>query len=86
VNKYFILLAVLQGLNLFLHWWAQENFAKPKLIQPSVFKNPVIGLLLIIAPNIIGLILIVLAFFYTESPWLFLGLSIAGFVAFAKSR
>jgi hypothetical protein len=86
VNNYFYLLAVFQGLNLLLHWWVQQNFAKPRLIQPSVFHSPITRSLLLIAPNIIGLTLIVLAFFFTDSPWLFLGFSAAGFIAFAKSR
>jgi hypothetical protein len=86
VTNHFILLAVLQALNIIVHWWVQKNFALPRLIQPKIFQSAIAGTLLIIAPNVIGLILVVLAFFFTNSPWLFLGLSVAGFIAFAKPR
>ena len=87
MDNHLILLAILQVINLLVYRWVQSNFvSKPRLIQPKIFHNPISATLLVVGPNIIGLILVVLAFFYTDSQWLFLGLSLAGFIAFATPR
>lgn len=86
MNNYLVLLSVIQILNLLVYWWVQKNFFLPRLIQPRIFHIAIFRNLLIVVPIILGLLIMVLAFFHTDSPWIFLGLSIAGFVAFARPR
>jgi hypothetical protein len=86
VNNYLTLLSAIQVLNMLAYWWVQRNFFLPRLIQPKIFRIGIIRIFLVVVPTILGIFLMVLAFFLIDSPWLFIGLSVAGFVAFATPR
>jgi hypothetical protein len=74
----------LQIATLLLYRWVGRSFvSQPRFNHPAIFHNPTARMLLCNGPFVVGGALIVLSFFLTESPWLFLGLSVAGFIAFS---
>ena len=78
------MLGCLQLATLLLYRWVVRSFvSQPKYNHPAIFYNPTARLLLCNGPFVVGAVLIVLSFFMTMSPWLFLGLSIAGYIAFS---
>lgn len=79
-----LVLGGLQALTLFIYSWVNKVYvSQPRYNHPMIFHNPTTCLLLIYGPYASSVTLVALAFFLTNSPWLFLGLTIAGFVAFS---
>jgi hypothetical protein len=79
-----ILLGVFQALNLLIYRWVGVVFiSQPRFNHPHIFHKPIARLLLSYGPLAVMTSLVILAFVFTESPWLFLGLTVAGFIAFA---
>lgn len=79
-----VLLGIAQALNLLIYRWVGAAFvSQPRFNHPMVFHNPTARLMLCYGPMVAMVILVVLAFVLTESPWLFLGLTVGGFVAFS---
>ena len=77
-----LVLGVLQVLALLLYRWVVKVYiAQPLFRHLRAFSNPVVRSSLCYGPLVAMLVLVVLAFFLTQWPWLFLGLSVAGFVA-----
>lgn len=80
-----IILGVLQALNLLVYRWVNVVFtSQPRFNHPHIFHKPIARLLLSYGPLVAMIFLAILAFVFTESPWLFLGLTVAGFIAFAE--
>lgn len=79
-----IVLGVLQILNILIYGWVVKAFlSQPRFNHPGIFLKPTARLLLGYGPPVTMVILVVFAFVLTESPWLFLGLTVAGAVAFS---
>lgn len=80
-----VVLSVLQGANLLIYRWVGKVFlSQPRFNHPSIFHNATVASALLYGPMVMMAILVILAFFVTESPWLFLALTIAGFIAFSS--
>ena len=76
-----IILIILQGVNLFIYGWVVRTFFfNDPCNHPPIFRNLALRNILTKAPGVIIIVLIVFAFLFTNSPWLFLGISIAGWV------
>lgn len=79
-----VILGIAQGVNLLVYRWiGAVFFSQPRFNHPMIFHNPTARLILCYGPMVTMAILVILAFALTESPWLFLGLTVAGFVAFS---
>ena len=79
-----IVLGALQVVNVSIYAWVGRVFlSQPRINHPGIFHNATARLLLCYGPLVMMLVLVLLAFFFTNSPWLFLGLTVAGFVAFS---
>lgn len=82
MNSALLILGIVQTANLLVYRWVNKVFmSQPIINHPAIFYNSLARVILCYGPYIIGLLLIILAFFLTDSPWLFLGLTVAGFVA-----
>lgn len=80
----FIILGVIQAVNLFVYRWVGKVFtSQPRFNHPKIFHNPLAQSVLCYGPMVTMAILVILAFVLTNSPWIFLGLTLAGFVAFS---
>lgn len=80
-----IALGGLQVVTLLLYRWVARTFvSQPLFNHPAIFHNPTARMVLCYGPYIVGGVLVVLSFFLTESPWLFLCLSVVGFVVFSE--
>jgi hypothetical protein len=76
------ILGILQVLCLLLYGWVGRVFiSQPRWNHPAIFHNPVTRGVLVAGPLVAIVALVVCAFLFTNSPWLFLGLSVAGWVA-----
>lgn len=85
MNTSFIILGVLQAIFLFTYRWVGMVFiSQPKINHPRIFWNPTSRLVLCYGPLAMMAVLVALAFMLTESPWLFLGLTVAGLIAFSS--
>lgn len=79
-----LILGILQIVSLLVYGWVGRVFiSQPGWNQPAIFRNPFVRGVLVIGPFIAMISLIVCAFLFTNSPWLFLGLSVAGWAAFS---
>lgn len=79
-----VLLGIAQVLNLLIYRWVGAVYiSQPRFNHPKIFHNPTSRSMLCYGPMVVMLILVVLAFVVTDFPWLFLGLTVAGFVAFS---
>jgi hypothetical protein len=77
-----LVLGTLQVLALLLYRWVVKVYvSRPIFSHFGIFLNPVLRTLFCYGPLLAMFVLVVLAFFFTQLPWLFLGLSVAGFVA-----
>lgn len=77
-----LILGVLQVLCLLLYGWVGRVFiSQPRWNHPAIFHNPITRGVLVAGPLVAIVALVVCAFLFTNSPWLFLGLSVAGWVA-----
>lgn len=79
-----MLLGIAQALSLLIYRWVGAVFiSQPRFNHPMIFHNPKARTVLFYGPMLASVIFVVLAFILTDSPWLFLGLTVAGFVAFS---
>lgn len=79
-----LVLGSLQIITLLVYRWVgQVCLSQPLFKHPHIFHNPTARRILLFGPPVCWLALIVLAFSFTDSPWAFLILSIAGFAAFS---
>lgn len=82
MNSALLILGILQVANILVYQWVNKVFvSQPIINHPPLFYSATARIALCYGPYIIGLLLIMLAFFLTDSPWLFLGVTGAGFVA-----
>jgi hypothetical protein len=82
----FITLACIQAANLgFFRWVVRVYFAQPKWMHPVVFRRPLSRAILGYGPIALFVALIALGFWVTQSPWIFLMGSIAGWIAFSAN-
>lgn len=82
MEKSLLILAALQVVSLLVYGWVGRVFiSQPRWNHPAIFHNPVARGVLIVVPLVAIVALVVCAFLFTNSPWLFLGLSVAGWVA-----
>ena len=78
-------LAAAQVVNLLVYKWVGAVFlSQPRFNHPMMFHNPTARLLLAYGPLVIMVVLIVLAFFLTDSPWWFLAGSLVLWVAWSR--
>jgi len=79
-----LVLGSLQVIVLLVYRWVgQVCLSQPLFRHPAIFHSSTARRVLLFGPPVSWLALIVLAFFFTEWPWAFLILSIAGFAAFS---
>jgi hypothetical protein len=77
-----LILGGIQLVALLLYRWVGKVFvSQPAYNHPGIFHDATARLLLCYGPLVVMAVLVILAFFVTNSPWLFLGLTIAGFIA-----
>lgn len=80
----FLLLGVLQVFFLTVYRWVGKRYIfAPRFDHPAIFWNRYIAVILCIIAEAGVPATAIAAFFFTESPWLFLGLSAVGFVLFS---
>lgn len=80
----FLLLGVLQIFFLMVYRWVGKRYIfAPRSDHPAIFWSQSIATILCATPTIGIPATVIAAFFLTDSPWLFLGLSVAGFVLFS---
>ena len=80
----FVLLGVIQILFLMIYRWVGKRYIfAPRFDHPAIFWNRYIAVILCIIAEAGVPATAIAAFFFTESPWLFLGLSAVGFVLFS---
>jgi len=64
-----------------LFWWVGKSFmSQPDYNVPRIFRDPVVGKILILLPQLGFLIVVILGFVSTENGWWFLGAVIAAVV------
>ena len=79
-----IVLVLVQCIAVFAYRWVGRVFmSQPAYLHPPIFQNPAVRGVLVGGPIAILVVNAVLAFWLTDFPWLFLGLSIAAWVAFS---
>lgn len=77
-----LVLGFLQVVALLIYLWVGRVFiSQPVTNHPGIFYNPTACLILCNGPAVTMVISVVLAFMFTNSPWLFLGFSLAGWIA-----
>ncbi len=82
METHLVVLGILQVVTVLIYGWVGRVFlSQPRYNHPSIFHSPAARLVLCYGPLVAMVVLVVLAFVLTESPWLFLGLTVAGFVA-----
>lgn len=82
MEKNLFILAALQVISLLIYGWVGRVFiSQPPWAYPAIFRNPVAGGVLVIGTQVAIVAIAVCAFLFTSSPWLFLGLSVAGWIA-----
>ena len=80
----FLLLGVLQVFFLTVYRWVGKRYIfAPRFDHPAIFWNRYIAVILCVIAEAGVPATAIAAFFFTESPWLFLGLSAIGFVLFS---
>lgn len=80
----FLLLGVLQVFFLTVYRWVGKRYIfAPRFDHPAIFWNRYVAVILCIIAETGVPATAIAAFFFTESPWLFLGLSAVGFVLFS---
>ncbi len=78
----FLILAALQVINLLLYGWVGRVFvSQPRWNHPAIFHYAAVRSVLVIGPLVVMGALVVCGFLFTHSPWLFLGLTVAGWAA-----
>ena len=85
ISIFIFILAIVQGLNLFIYSWLAKYAVKDPWNRPPILCNPVINRVISTGTTFLFVALIVCAFLFTKSAYLFLGLSIAGWVAFSPN-
>lgn len=76
-----LVLGFFQVVALLIYLWVGRVFiSQPVTNHPGIFYDPTARLILCNGPAATMVILVVLAFMLTNSPWLFLGLSLAGWI------
>jgi hypothetical protein len=84
MDQPFWVLGIIQLVNIGLMRYVGKNFiTQPDWNVPALFRNPLIARLLVIGTQVLFVVLIVLAFFLSKSPWWFLGASVGLFFAFS---
>lgn len=79
-----IFLAVIQAMNLLAYRWVgMVYFSQPRFNHPAIFHNAAARSVLCYGPLIAMVILVLLAFALTDSPWWFLGLTVGAFISFS---
>lgn len=74
-------LGFLQVVALLIYFWVGRVFiSQPVTNHPGIFYDPTARFVLCYGPAVTMVISVVLAFVLTNSPWLFLGFSLAGWV------
>lgn len=82
MEKSLVILGILQTVNLLLYGWVGRVFiSQPRWKHPAIFHNAMARNLLVVGPLVVMVVLVVCSFVFTYSPWLFLGLTVAGWVA-----
>lgn len=76
-----IILWVVFAVSAILFWWVGKSFmSQPDYNVPEIFRNPVIGKLLVLTPQLGFLAVAILGFVFTEDGWWYLGAVIAATV------
>lgn len=79
-----IALGLIQTLALLVYRWVGKSFfSQPRSNHPSIFWNPMARTALCLGPVIVIFGMVVLAFFITKSPWIFLAASVVLFGIFS---
>jgi len=80
-----IILWIIFGLSAALFWWVAKTFiSQPDYNVPMVFRNPLVGKILVLAPQLGFLAVVVLGFVTTDRGWWFLGAVIVAVVLVSK--
>lgn len=80
-----LILGTSQTVNLLVFGWVNRVFvSQPRWNHPEIFRSATACKLLCYSPLVVMVALVVCAFLYTHSPWLFLGLTVAGWVALSE--
>lgn len=75
------ILWVVFGVSTILYFWVGKSFiSQPDYNVPMIFRNPVVGKILVLAPQLGFLAVAILGFVLTDSGWWYLGAVIAAAV------
>lgn len=75
------ILWVVFGVSTILYFWVGKSFiSQPDYNVPMIFRNPVAGKILVLAPQLGFLAVAILGFVLTDSGWWYLGAVIAAAV------
>lgn len=69
---------------LWYRWIGRVFFFRPQWQHPAIFWNPIVRVILAFGPFVAMVVLVVCAFLFTRSPWLFVALSVGGWIAFSS--
>lgn len=87
MEKSLVAISVVQLANLLLYRWVARVFVlRPAWLHPPIFHNAAVRNLLVVGPVVLMVLLVGLSFFFTNSPWPFLALTVAGWIAFSPRR
>jgi len=79
------ILWVVFGVSAILYFWVGKSFiSQPDYNVPSIFRNPAVGKILVLAPQLGFLIVAILGFVLTDNGWWYLGAVIAAAVVLSS--
>jgi hypothetical protein len=75
-------IGTMQIFNLLVYRWAARVYLlQPRWNYPEMFRGSLAQLIFGLGPLVLFVVFVITAFFVTESPWWFLGISIVGWIA-----
>ena len=84
MDRPLLLICIGQVVALLWYWWVgRVFFSQPRWLHPPIFWNPFARGILAFGPLVVMALLVVSAFLFTRSPWLFLALTVGGWIAFS---
>lgn len=79
-----VVVGIAQALNLLVYRWVGcVSVSQPSYNHPAIFHSAAGQLILCYGPLLVMVVLVVLAFMLTQTPWIFLGGTGFGWIAFS---
>lgn len=79
------ILWVVYGVSAIVYLWVGKSFiSQPDYDVPPIFRNPVVGKFLVLAPQLGFLAVVILGFVFTDNGWWYLGAVVAAVVGLSS--